>query len=88
VVPPLACRRFEYVVPLVPEGRVDVVKARGTGATTSERVTGWLCAGVEESTTLKVKLVVLLAVGVPAMIPVVVARLSPLGRVPLVVDHA
>jgi hypothetical protein len=56
-------------------------------ATTSERVIDLACAGLDESATLKVKLAVPLAVGVPEMIPVAGARLSPAGRAPLVMDQ-
>jgi hypothetical protein len=82
VVPPPACTRFEYVVPLTPEGKDDVVIASGNGVTASVKVTDFVCTGVDESTTLKVKLVELLAVGCPEMIPVAAARLSPAGRLP------
>ena len=85
--PPLACRRLEYAVPFVPDGTEDVVSARGMAATTSERVIDLACAGLDESTTLKVKPVVLLAVGVPEMIPVAGAKLSPEGRSPFVMDQ-
>jgi hypothetical protein len=87
VVPPLACSRFEYVVPCVPDGTLDVVTVKAVGATTSESLTVWVCTGLDESTTLNVKLVVLLAVGVPEIFPVAFARLRPLGRVPAVIDH-
>jgi hypothetical protein len=60
-----------------------VVIARGTGATTSERVTDLFCAGLDESVAAKVKLVVLVAVGVPERMPVVVEKLRPAGSVPL-----
>lgn len=71
----------------MPEGSDDVVIERAVGATTSDRVTALLCAGLDESTTLKVKLVVLLAVGFPEIIPVDAASPSPDGRVPEVRDH-
>jgi len=71
----------------VPEGSDDVVIESAVGATTSDRVTALLCAGLDESTTLKVKLVVPLAVGLPEIIPVDDARLSPDGSVPEVRDH-
>jgi len=87
VVPPLACRRVEYAVPLTPAGTVDVVIARGVWAMTRESVTDLVCAGLDESATLNVRLVVLLAVGVPEMTPVVAARLRPVGRVPVVMDQ-
>jgi len=79
-VPPLACREVEYDVPFVPEDKEDVVIATGRGAMLSERVTDLVCAGLDESVTVKVGLVVLLAVGVPERIPVAGARLRPLGR--------
>jgi hypothetical protein len=83
VVPPLACSRFEYLVPLTPEGKDDVVTVRAKGATTSVRVTDFVCgAGLDESVTVKVKLLELLVVGWPEMIPVDAARLSPAGRLP------
>jgi hypothetical protein len=50
-------------------------------------VTDLFCTGLDESVTVKVKLVELLAVGFPEMIPVEAARLSPLGSVPLVRDQ-
>jgi hypothetical protein len=77
VVPPLACSTFEYFVPLTPEGKDDVVTASAKGATTSVRVTDFVCTGLDESATLKVKLAEPLAVGCPEMIPVDAARLSP-----------
>jgi hypothetical protein len=67
-------------VPFVPDCNDDVVIARGTGVTTSERVTDFVCTGLDESVTVKVGLVVLLAVGVPERIPVAGARLRPVGR--------
>lgn len=72
---------------MVPEGSDDVAIVRAAGATTSDRVTDLLCAGLDESTTLKAKLVLLLAVGVPEIIPVDAARLSPDGSAPEVRDH-
>lgn len=85
--PPLAFTSAEYVEPCVPEGTAVVVIARGTGAITSDSVTVLVCAGLDESAALKVKLVVLLAVGVPEMTPVALARLRPEGRVPEVTDQ-
>ena len=43
--------------------------------------------GLDESATLKVRLEVPLAVGVPEMTPVAGARLSPAGRLPDVMDQ-
>jgi len=87
VVPPLACSRFEYLVPLTPEGRDDVVIARGKGSMARVRVTDLVCTGLDESATLKVKLVELLVVGCPEMTPVDAARASPNGRLPEVTDQ-
>jgi hypothetical protein len=56
-------------------------------AMTSERVIDFVCAVLDESTTLKVKLALPLAVGVPEIVPVLLATLRPAGRVPLVIDH-
>jgi hypothetical protein len=53
---------------------------------TSEKAVDLVCVGLPESATVAVKLNVPLAVGVPEMIPVVAARLSPVGRLP-VKDH-
>jgi hypothetical protein len=74
-------------VPLVPEGSDVVVIERAVGATTSDSVTALLCAGLDESATVKVKLAVPLAVGLPEIIPVDAARLSPDGSVPEVIVH-
>jgi hypothetical protein len=65
-----------------------MVNAGGAGAaTTSERVTGLVvCAGLDESVTVKVRLEVPLVVGVPERIPVVGVKLRPAGSVPLT-DH-
>lgn len=45
------------------------------------------CAGVSESVTCTVKLAVETAVGSPEMTPVEESRLSPEGRMPLVITH-
>lgn len=74
-------------MPLTPEGKDDVVIARAAGATTSFRVTDIVCAGLDESVTLKVKLLELLVVGCPEMVPVDAERPSPDGRVPELRDH-
>jgi hypothetical protein len=73
----------------VPEDKLEVEIVSvvgGGGAITSERVTFWFCAGLEESTTLKVRLVVLVAFGVPEMTPAV-DKLRPLGSVPEAMDQ-
>jgi hypothetical protein len=80
---------LEYAVPTVPEGSVALSVSVGgaAAATTSERATDLVCAGLPESVTVAVKLEVPLAVGVPEIRPVAGARLRPLGRVPVVIDQ-
>ena len=46
-----------------------------------------VCMGLDESATLKVRLAVPAAVGVPEMVPLAAARLRPAGSVPLVMDQ-
>jgi hypothetical protein len=45
-----------------------------------------VCAGLEESVTVAVKLTVPLVVGVPATVPLE-ARVNALGRLPTVIDQ-
>jgi hypothetical protein len=71
---------LEYAVFAVPEDNDDVVIARGGGAIASERVTDFVCAGLDESVTVNVGLAEVLAVGVPERIPLAEARVRPLGR--------
>jgi hypothetical protein len=70
---------LEYAVFAVPAGsEASIVNAVGAGAaTTSERVIDLACTGLDESETVKVRLEVPLAVGVPERIPVFVAKLRP-----------
>ena len=84
--PPVAAIAFEYAEPFVPEGKLVVVITTAC-ATTRVRVMDLACTGLDESATLKVKLLVPLAVGVPEMVPVLAPRLRPAGRVPLVTDQ-
>jgi hypothetical protein len=79
--PPLACRTLEYEEPMVPKGTVVVVIPMEGGATTSEKVADFVCAGLAESATVAVKLKVPLTAGLPEMVPLV-ARLTPAGRLP------
>jgi hypothetical protein len=88
VVPPLADREFEYAVPCVLEGKLDVVIARAAAATAIERLTDLTCAGLPASATVAVKLNVPAAVGVPEIRPVLDARESPAGRAPDEMDQA
>jgi hypothetical protein len=82
-VPPVADMAVEYAVLAVPAGSdAEIVNAGGAGAAMAiERGSDLLCAGLDESVTVKVGLEVPLAVGVPEMTPLAKAR--PVGRVPL-----
>jgi hypothetical protein len=80
---------LEYPVFTVPEGSVALI-VNDEGAPeviTSESVTDLVSAGLDESVTLKVKLVLPLTVGVPEIVPLAGARLRPAGSVPLVIDQ-
>jgi hypothetical protein len=74
-------------VPLIPDVSIVDANVKADGATTSETVVDTLCAGLAESETLTVKLKLPTAVGVPVIIPVAAARLSPDGRLPEVIDQ-
>ena len=80
--PPVADIWLEYAMLAVPEtSEAEIVNAGG--ATTSERLlTDLVCAGLDESVTVKDRLVVPLAVGVPEIKPVDEFRLSQEGRLP------
>jgi hypothetical protein len=71
----------------VAEGKEVVVTRSAGAATTSESRTDWDCVGFDASATAAVNLKVPLAVGVPEMSPVALARLSPAGSVPEVIDQ-
>ena len=86
-VPPFACSTVEYCELTVPEGRLEVVIARPTGAMLIDSVTDFVCAGLSESATEAVKFAVPVAVGVPEIRPVDVFRLSPAGMLPETKDH-
>lgn len=88
--PPVAVMGFEYAVPAVPEGSVAVIVNAGgaAAATTIERLTDLVCAGLPASVTVAVKLVVPVAVGAPEISPVAGVRASPAGRLPVVMDQA
>ena len=73
-----------------PSGRTYHVVPGPVGtavATTIELVADAVWTGVPLSATVAVKLNVPFAVGVPDMIPVAVAKVSPAGRAPAVTDH-
>jgi hypothetical protein len=71
----------------VPPGSAEEPIVKVEGATTSDSVTDFVCAGFSASATVAVRLVVPAAVGVPEMIPLDAARLSPAGRLPEEIDH-
>jgi hypothetical protein len=56
-------------------------------AITIEVATDCVCAGLPLSVTVAVKLKTPLTVGVPEIIPVVAAKVSPDGMLPEVIDH-
>jgi hypothetical protein len=67
-----------------------VVAGPGGGAaaaTTIEVATDLVWTGEPLSLTVAVKLEVPLVVGVPEMMPVVAAKVSPAGRLPEVIDQ-
>jgi hypothetical protein len=86
-VPPLAWREFEYVEPMAPEGRLEVVTVSGSGAMTSVSGTDFVWDGFDESDIVAVRLVVPLPVGMPEITPVEAERPSPLGSPPEVMDQ-
>jgi hypothetical protein len=63
------------------------VIARVAGAMTSDTTTDLVCAGLPPSAIEAVKLAVPIAVGVPEIMPVAEARLSPAGRLPALIDQ-
>jgi hypothetical protein len=71
----------------VPEGRAEEVIVRVAAVTTRDRVADLVWAGFAESATPTVKLAVPVEVGVPEMMPVLVFRLRPAGRLPETKDH-
>ena len=75
------------MAPLVPAARAEEVIVRTAGATVMEVATDFVWTGLPLSLTDAVKLKVPPAVGVPEMTPVVGARVSPVGRLPEVIDQ-
>jgi hypothetical protein len=86
-VPPLALRAVEKGVPEIPEGSVEDAIASWIAATTTDVAADVVWAGLLLSLTFAVKLNVPLAVGVPEITPVPLARLNPAGRLPEPIDH-
>jgi hypothetical protein len=85
-VPPVAGIGLEYAVFAVPAGsEAEIVS--GCAVIANDRVTDFVCIGLDESATLKVRLAVPAAVGVPEMVPLAGAKLRPAGSVPLVIDQ-
>jgi hypothetical protein len=75
------------VLTVPPGSEAEIVNAEGAeAATTIERATDLVCAGLPASVTVAVKLEVPLAVGVPEIEPDD-ERLSPAGRLPAVMDQ-
>ena len=97
-VPPLACRAWEYAVPVVPGAKAEEVMVRGFDEIWIEVEAEAVCVGLPESVTLTAKLnelldsVVdpdtrLLAAGVPEMMPIDGERESPAGNCPDEMDQ-
>ena len=74
----------EYAVLTVPLGNVVVVIASATFTVMLRFAVAEPC-GLEESVTFTVKFVEPDAVGVPMIAPVLVLRLRPAGRLPLLI---
>ena len=85
--PPPAVKVPAYAVPFVPPGNDDVAIVNAGAATVIERGSALVCAGLPESLTVTVKLVVPLVVGVPEINPVFGDRVSPAGSAPPVTDQ-
>ena len=88
MVPPVAASVVVYGTPTWPPGSgLVVVMARVAGAMVMVRtaVSDW--AGVPESTTLNVSVLVTAAVGVPEMVPLAASSESPAGSVPVIIDQ-
>lgn len=77
-------------MPSVPAGSVPLVMASGwaaVGATVNETTADLLSTGLDESFTAVVMGKLPLVVGVPETNPVLAARLSPIGRLPVTIDQ-
>jgi len=77
---------LEYAVPSVPGDSVVVIVS-GAAVTDSDILADAVCAGLSASVTTAVKLNVPLTVGVPETTPVPAARLSPVGKLPELIDQ-
>ena len=86
VIPPVTVALALYDVPTVAPG-IDVDVKASCPLTTKDKDMLPVCAGEEESEASTVKFELPLAVGVPAMTPVLEFRLKPAGRLPLRIDH-
>jgi hypothetical protein len=80
---------LEYAVLMVAEAsEALIVNVGGAGAaTTSERETDLVCAGLPASVIVAVKVLVPMAVGVPEIRPVAVVSMVPAGRRQVVMDQ-
>jgi hypothetical protein len=77
VVPPVAVRAFEYLTPLVPDGKDVVVIESAVSSTASEVARDLVRTGLDESLTVIVTAKCPPTVGAPEIVPVLAARLSP-----------
>jgi hypothetical protein len=74
-------------VPTVTEGSEGEASVSVVGLTRIAAVADLVCAGLLLSVTVTVKVEDPLAVGVPAIIPVDDARVTPAGRLPELIDQ-
>ena len=77
-------------MPFVPAAKlvVEIVSGATAGAAiTIESLSVLVSAGLPESVTFTVKLLVPVAVGVPEIKPVDEVSVKPAGRLPVVMDH-
>jgi hypothetical protein len=72
---------------MLPPGSVVVVTASAAFTVILRLAVAVAAVGLVESETLTVKLEVPLAVGDPVMAPVLVFRVSPAGRLPVLIDQ-
>jgi hypothetical protein len=83
-VPPVTANVWLYDVPMVAPGNAVVVT---TGAALTIMDNAWSSKKDFASVARTVKLAVSAVVGVPLLIPVLLARLKPTGKLPVTIDQ-
>jgi hypothetical protein len=71
----------------VPDANVEVVMVSCVDVIVIDRGTDFVWAGLLLSVTVAVKAKVPVTVGVPEIAPLPAARVKPVGRLPLAIDH-